>query len=1054
MRFHTLRMTAFGPFPDAETVDFDALGADGLFLLHGRTGAGKTTVLDAITFALYGVVPGQRSTAGLKSSHAPTEREPWVELEFTLDQVRWNVRRRAVFDRPKKRGTGTVRENAKLLLSRREGEELLPVSANIQGAGAELRDLLPLSPAQFTKVILLPQGEFAEFLHANSSEKQEVLQKLFDTRTFEELQLRLTDDARDLRRRSDALATRIAEQTAVLRGAAGDLLDPVEDDGSADEGDGGHGEGRATPEEDLREEDEVGPVLIARLRDQVEELAERLTSRRERTDAAAEAADRRFQELATQHRSLRALAAHRLQVEEHERSRAEVERDRAAVAAHRRADELHGWFLEARRLGDQEEQRRAEAESTLEEADASLGAQQDVEVPEQSSARERLEAALTALHELRGRLGAQRAEELEAERTSLEGRIESFGADLESARKTSAESAAQVERLRTEIRELEAEALDDAPLEEELHALRRRIDGLRRRAEILERRADDVVSRDQAETRCAALTEEARSAAQEHSRLLEGHLRGVAARLSAGLESDTPCPVCGSPEHPDPAPSGDDPITEEDVEAASARHQDARGRLARAQADHDALCARVEEAEEQLNSLPDAPTEDLTEDLTDGSTDDEGSHLDDVARAVRAAESAAEDVEASRAARRRRRELLEGRRTALHTADRRRLTAEHSAETLDRQLEDARGRTVQIVETLHGLRGPHPTVAARMNALEQLRLTLVRAQELHERLRESQAQHQEAERTAERRLAESEFTDAEAVESARLAPDDLDLRVGRRDGFDRRSQQLEDQARTPEITTALQYEHDGVSDPGADSVAAAQEALASARRAAEADRLALHTFDSLRGGFDRAADQLSGTLREQEELAAHQRLRAELAATVSGTGPDNMRSMTLTSYVLAARLERVAEAATRHLRTMSDGRYRLRHDDVETGRGRLGLDLKVLDEHSDDERPTSSLSGGETFMASLAMALGLAEVVQSESGGIGLESLFVDEGFGSLDEETLDHVMGALHRLQGEGRRVGVVSHVTEMHRAIPTQLRIHRGPHGSTTSHVLPLSG
>lgn len=228
MRFHTLRLTAVGPFPGTEIIDFDALGADGLFLLHGRTGAGKTTVLDAITFALYGEVPGHRRTAGMKSTHAPADREPWVELEFTLGQVRWNIRRRAAFDRPKKRGTGTVRENAKLLLSRREGEDLVPVSDNIQGAAAEIRQLMPLSMAQFTKVILLPQGEFAEFLHASSLEKQEVLQKLFDTRIYQDLQWRLAEDAKDYRRRDEELGTRITEQTSMLRAAAQELLASTE----------------------------------------------------------------------------------------------------------------------------------------------------------------------------------------------------------------------------------------------------------------------------------------------------------------------------------------------------------------------------------------------------------------------------------------------------------------------------------------------------------------------------------------------------------------------------------------------------------------------------------------------------------------------------------------------------------------------------------------------------------------------------------------------------------------------------------------------------------
>lgn len=178
---------------------------------------------------------------------------------------------------------------------------------------------------------------------------------------------------------------------------------------------------------------------------------------------------------------------------------------------------------------------------------------------------------------------------------------------------------------------------------------------------------------------------------------------------------------------------------------------------------------------------------------------------------------------------------------------------------------------------------------------------------------------------------------------------------------------------------------------------------------------ALVRFDAQREALEEHADKLEQAQHHRDTVLVEQRRRADLAATINGAGAENGLKMTLTTYVLAARLERVAEAATRHLATMSEERYRLMHSDDAAGRGLQGLDLKVNDEHSDVERSTSSLSGGETFMASLAMALGLAEVVQAESGGIGMESLFIDEGFGSLDEDSLEHVMSALHRLQGEG---------------------------------------
>lgn len=166
---------------------------------------------------------------------------------------------------------------------------------------------------------------------------------------------------------------------------------------------------------------------------------------------------------------------------------------------------------------------------------------------------------------------------------------------------------------------------------------------------------------------------------------------------------------------------------------------------------------------------------------------------------------------------------------------------------------------------------------------------------------------------------------------------------------------------------------------------------------------------------------------------------------VNGRGQNN-RKMSLRSYVLAARLEEVAEAATHRLRRMSQGRYSFVHSDVAGPRGtRGGLGLDVLDEYSGQQRPAKTLSGGESFLASLSLALGLADVVAAETGGAVLDTLFVDEGFGTLDADTLDLVMDTLDELRAGGRVVGLVSHVEELRSRIPTRLRVRKARTGST---------
>ncbi|MDR8019540.1 SMC family ATPase [Nesterenkonia aerolata] len=1058
MRFHTLRLTAVGPFPGTEIIDFDALGADGLFLLHGRTGAGKTTVLDAITFALYGEVPGHRRTAGMKSTHAPADREPWVELEFTLGQVRWNIRRRAAFDRPKKRGTGTVRENAKLLLSRREGEDLVPVSDNIQGAAAEIRQLMPLSMAQFTKVILLPQGEFAEFLHASSLEKQEVLQKLFDTRIYQDLQWRLAEDAKDYRRRDEELGTRITEQTSMLRAAAQELLASTEPPSPEGEETGDEEPPAATFDAELQEHSGVDLLDVVDKR--AAERAEQVIAVEEQAAVRKREAEVHAAERAEQHRCLTAWEQYRQHSAAHEGAREQVEQDRTAVQAHAEAEELSRWFDEVIRLARLRDQRREASTRAEEEAQARLRAQQDITWESAADEGQGFDEALTALVELRGRLGAQRAQELEAQQSTLQREEGQLVTQCEAMNNQVQEVTSAAQALRDEVSSLEVEPLEDGPFEADQARLRRRIEHLVRRAELIERRDEQLLELERAEAAAREQTATVQAAEQEHRRRLRVHLAGVASRLAADLEDGERCAVCGSRDHPEPASPEAEEITAEQVEEASDLRRSAQEESARRHAAEQAVRSRLTELEAALEAADDGTSAEpgprvAAEGEVPGLQEAEASgDIDVVKDGLAAARVHDEQITAHRHQLRDRRERLTQARTELYERERRTLELTHRTASLERERQDTRTRIESIAETLTELRGSHPTVTDRLRALESLRETLTQAQHARRAAEDAESRRLDAERTAAERLAESRFSDHQQAEAARLDPEELARRTDRVQAYDRQTQRLQDRAQSPEVLTGERLTAEGTPDPGAAAVTEAQEAAEARRQDHEAARMDRHAFDRLRTAVQRTASQLRSSLTAQQQLAEDQRLRAELAATLNGTGPENTRSMTLTSYVLAARLERVAEAATRHLQTMSDGRYRLSHDDTESGRGRLGLELKVHDEHSDVERPTSSLSGGETFMASLAMALGLAEVVQSEAGGIGLDSLFIDEGFGSLDEETLEHVMSALHRLQGEGRRVGVVSHVTEMHRAIPTQLRIDSGPGGSTTRAVLPVSG
>jgi DNA repair protein SbcC/Rad50 len=341
-----------------------------------------------------------------------------------------------------------------------------------------------------------------------------------------------------------------------------------------------------------------------------------------------------------------------------------------------------------------------------------------------------------------------------------------------------------------------------------------------------------------------------------------------------------------------------------------------------------------------------------------------------------------------------------------------------------------------LEEQLTQARGAAESVAARAAQLERQVALLTEAADTA-RAAEDTAQRL---KDADARLADAAFRagfDTPQAAAAALLDDAAHRELQRRlDAW--QSEEAAVRAVLAEADTAA-----AAQQPPADLVAAERTASsaaqrlrdaasardAAARRCTELDRLSAHAATAVR----RLAP-----LREEYDRVAR------LAGLAAGTSADNERKMRLESYVLAARLEQVAAAATVRLQRMSSGRYTLVHSDDRTGRGRSGLGLHVVDAWTGRERDTSTLSGGETFFASLALALGLADVVTDEAGGVRLDTLFIDEGFGSLDDQTLDEVLDVLDSLRERDRSVGIVSHVPDLRRRIHAQLEVVKGRSGS----------
>ena len=506
--------------------------------------------------------------------------------------------------------------------------------------------------------------------------------------------------------------------------------------------------------------------------------------------------------------------------------------------------------------------------------------------------------------------------------------------------------------------------------------------------------------------------------AREHLQELRGRrLAGMAAELAAGLAPGEDCPVCGSTEHPRPAHgegAAVTPAAEQSAEATVAAAEAAR------QAGERAVAAlEVALAEQGALSGGETPVDALR---TEAAT--AARHLERTGAAaalVPVADRAFDDFLAEH-------ERWERDKVA-HETEQRSAAA---------QAVEQRATAERLTTELAVARGDDPTIEARRARLERTARDL-------EGLARHLSDLDRLERAVEEAVARVETAVAErglrSVEDVAGAVRDDD-----------RLHELEDLVRShdAEVAAVAQQLADpevaGAQAMPADDVAARRAALVEAEAARDLAMAAAHAAAARVRRLVQRADQVAATGAARRPIVERHRLVDGLARLAEGKSADNTLRMSLSAYVLAARLEQVAASASDRLLRMTSGRYSLVHTAVAAGgRARGGLTLRVLDSWTGRLRDPASLSGGETFSASLALALGLADVVTAEAGGALLETLFVDEGFGSLDEDTLEDVMGVLDDLREGGRTVGIVSHVADLRQRVPVQLRVDRGRAGST---------
>lgn len=1015
-----LKLSAFGPYAAEQTVDFRDLRDRSFFLIHGPTGGGKTSLLDAICYALYGDTSGQERTAEQMRSHlADPATATSVCFDFSLGAKSYRITRSPQQERPKRRGGGTMTEMPKAALSDRtacaeDADDGVPLAGQPTKVTKYVEDLLGFRSEQFRQVMVLPQGKFRELLVAGSQQREEILRVLFGTEIYGRMQEALKAQAKMVKTREEKIRI---ERDAMLKSARAATLVEVQ-----------------------QRCDEIGQILRA-----LESLVEQARAAKGQAAAQLSEALQVQSKLQEQHQAREALEGLEAQ-----RRRWDGERKRAAAA--RRAASLfpaESLVAERRRETEARAKEKTAAAASV-EACTGIHARAFEQLNLQINRQSEADSVRQELAQLDGY--AQRVEGIEAATRDLraaEERAEpatrQWGA-VQAELKQNGMEAEQIQSRLDAARQLTAShagnVLAGAQAEQLLRA-RRELEIVQAERIAAERRLPTLAKQ------AAAVSESTRAAKAELERLQRLHLAGQSALLAAKLTPGEPCPVCGSVHHPEPAtasaelPSDKQIETQQDrVSREQKRSDELRDQINALQAQ----IARVVEKESSLVSILGASVRESVEQLQ--------SRLKKQRNAIEQSQKASEELP-----------LLEVQIRAIRQKG---ISLQTQFVSCEAEVKSAADEVLRLRATRDSmasgiperLRTPAAFAKARRAGEERLKA-------IDDALVAARGVTSEAERSLAAAVERTKSAAAEAESSSQAL-------VVARNEFER--QRVESGFASDAELTAAKMPEPQVRQVE-EQIAQFDESMIAA--AARADRAAAATrglvapdLTALQAASAEADRKLEAALRRQTECQAegkslenllsslHQSSRelaelesefAVIGRVAEVAGGKNPAGLTFQRFVLTFLLDDVLIAATHRLRLMSRGRYQLqRCRDRADGRASAGLDMEVFDAYTGTSRSVATLSGGESFLASLSLALGLADVVQARSGGTRLDTLFIDEGFGSLDPEALDLALRSLTDLLKDGRLVGIISHVPELREQVPARLEITNGRCGSAARFVL----
>jgi exonuclease SbcC len=1042
MRPLKLVMTAFGPYAKEQIIDFTELGARNLFVITGDTGAGKTTVLDAISYALYGKASGKdRDNESLRSHFASADVLTAVELDFEIAGQKYWVRRVPKQRKAKSRGIGSTDQSAEAELKAFDGTT--EVIAGVTEVNNKLVQLLGLTYDQFKQIIMIPQGEFRELLTADSKARQDILQKIFGTEVLRRVQELL-----------EGKASTLLRAVTTLNGQRSELIRSL--DGSGYQA--------------LAELITVEPYNVRNVLTELNKALAIDATVASELQALVIVKDKAIVSKQTEifkgqeiNRQLieRDVAQQKQQLAE---SRlAEMEQKQKILQNARRALMLQAVDddCNSRALVIQDKKLQLVQAVNQEQAAATAAAKAELSYQlekDKEVQRNQLLAEQAKLEGLRDKVADWDGRKQTV--AKLQDQLAKVQTDKAATQKLLATTRYNITTYQAGLDRAKTAAVEYIRLESELtqstdryskiqvlHAENDRLTKLRQ--SYLQLQRDEALQLKKYEQ--AQLNYE-----KEQRAFLEGQAGQLAAKLVAG----EPCPVCGSTEHRQLAVFRTDIPDEaelkvlKDVEKqAKERWDKANQKFQRIQADGSAQQQIVRRLQQEVNSV-------VEEDLLDLEKERLTSYIIEklplCKQEMEVLAVKLKDLVQHKKAEQKFVELLAANNLAVTQLENRSTELTNEYITLFSQLQSQKDVVNALeIELALAIRSPEKLQQAISQVQEQYELLKRQFEQSEQRftdskvqyakalavkegvqksLVEAQREHEKSSQRFQQALLVNEFTTVAEYHQAKMAEDSIKALDKEIVTYFEELRSLRDHF------FHVQQQVDGFTNVVIETLVAALDIIQAEKDQLIDRRTVVLSRKSLNQNMLERITVITGQLEQQED---EHKLIGHLAKIAKG---DNEQKVSFERYVLAAFFNDIIHAANTRLDAMTGGRYRMnRMIEKGKGNGQSGLEIEVFDYYTGQSRHVKTLSGGESFKASLALALGLAEVVQYYAGGVSLETMFVDEGFGTLDSESLDQAINCLIDLQHSGRLVGIISHVPELKASVDARLEIEAGKDGSS---------